>query len=115
MLYTINLSSDGYILSIGHTNHDNMYLNINNIDLNYLSCYKMVNGVPVLDTEKKAEQIAKEVEEAKRLEIERLKNELASTDYMAIKYSEGWYTDEEYAPIKAQREAIRVRIRELEQ
>lgn len=43
-----------------------------------------------------------------------LKQQLADTDYKALKYAEGWYTDEEYAPIKAEREALRERIRELE-
>ena len=48
------------------------------------------------------------------VEIEQLKQRLAETDYKAIKYAEGWYNDEEYAPIKAEREALRERIRELE-
>lgn len=47
-------------------------------------------------------------------EIEQLKQQLADTDYKAIKYAEGWYTKAEYAPIKAEREALRERIRELE-
>lgn len=51
--------------------------------------------------------------EDKGLQIDELKNQLAKTDYKAIKYAEGWYTDEEYAPIKAERETLRERIREL--
>lgn len=47
-------------------------------------------------------------------EISTLKQELAKTDYQAIKYAEGWFTDEEYAPIKAMREEIREKIRYLE-
>ena len=47
-------------------------------------------------------------------EIARLKAKLAETDYMAIKYAEGFYTDEEYAEIRAQRQAWRDRINELE-
>lgn len=46
--------------------------------------------------------------------VAELKQQLAETDYKAIKYAEGWYTEEEYAPIKAEREALRERIRELE-
>lgn len=46
--------------------------------------------------------------------IEMLKDELASTDYKAIKYAEGWLTEEEYAPIKAARQAIRDEINMLE-
>ena len=47
------------------------------------------------------------------LEIEQLKAQLAETDYKAIKYAEGWLTAEEYAPIKAERQALRDRINEL--
>ena len=38
----------------------------------------------------------------------------AATDYRAIKYAEGVLSDEEYAPDKAQRQAWRERIGELE-
>ena len=47
-------------------------------------------------------------------EINVLKKRLFDTDYKAIKYSEGWLTDEEYAEAKAQREEWRKRINELE-
>jgi hypothetical protein len=43
-----------------------------------------------------------------------LKSQLAKTDYQAIKYAEGWISEEEYAPIKANRQAIRDQINELE-
>lgn len=46
--------------------------------------------------------------------IELLKIELAATDYKAIKYAEGWLTDDEYAPIKEARQAIRNEINALE-
>lgn len=46
--------------------------------------------------------------------IEELKQQLAQTDYQAIKYAEGWLTEEQYAPIKTQRQALRNRINELE-
>lgn len=47
-------------------------------------------------------------------EIAELKAQLAETDYKAIKYAEGWITAEEYAETKAQRQAWRDRINELE-
>ena len=50
---------------------------------------------------------------AKR-EIAELKANLLATDYQAIKYAEGVLSIDEYAPIKAQRQAWRVRINELE-
>lgn len=48
------------------------------------------------------------------IEVEQLKNKLAETDYQAIKYAEGWISEEVYAPIRAQRQAWRDRINELE-
>ena len=54
------------------------------------------------------------ISEPKSVKIERLKAELAESDYKAIKYAEGWLSDDEYAPFKAERERIREMIRELE-
>lgn len=47
-------------------------------------------------------------------EIEELKRRLADTDYIAIKFAEGWLTAEEYADVRAERQAMRDRINELE-
>lgn len=47
-------------------------------------------------------------------EIANLKSKLSETDYQAIKYAEGFISDEEYAEKKAQRQAWRDRINELE-
>lgn len=55
-----------------------------------------------------------EIREQKLAEIESLKAQLASTDYKAIKFAEGWLTADEYAPIKQQRQELRNRINELE-
>lgn len=43
-----------------------------------------------------------------------IKTQLAATDYKALKYAEGWISEEEYAPIKAERQALRNKINELE-
>lgn len=48
------------------------------------------------------------------LQIEILKHKLSLTDYKAIKYAEGWISEEEYAPIKAERQALREEINRLE-
>jgi len=50
----------------------------------------------------------------KTKEIAQLKNQLSATDYKAIKYAEGAISEEDYAPIKAQRQQWRDRINELE-
>lgn len=63
-----------------------------------------------IDEEKEAERLAKI-----DAEIAELKAKLADTDYEAIKHSEGWISDEDYAVIKAQRQAWRDRINELEE
>lgn len=44
----------------------------------------------------------------------KLKKALKNTDYRALKYADGCYTEEEYAPYKAEREAWREQIREIE-
>ncbi len=47
-------------------------------------------------------------------EINALKQLLSHTDYQAIKHSEGVMPEEEFAPIRIQRQAWRDRINELE-
>ena len=59
-------------------------------------------------TEKELEQMSA------RREIDGLKIRLRETDYRAIKFAEGVISAEQYAPNKAQRQAWRERIGELE-
>lgn len=47
-------------------------------------------------------------------QIASLKQQLSATDYKAIKYAEGWISEEDYTPIKAERQALRDRINALE-
>lgn len=47
--------------------------------------------------------------------IPELKQKLAETDYQPLKYLDGEYTEEEYAVLKAQRQAWREEIRQLEE
>ena len=54
------------------------------------------------------------IETPKEIAIEELKQQLSETDYKAIKYAEGLMTDEEYEPIKLQRQEWRKEINELE-
>ena len=48
-------------------------------------------------------------------EIRELKQKLNETDYKAIKYAEGVLSEDEYSETKAQRQAWRDRINELEE
>lgn len=56
-----------------------------------------------------------EEQKIKNTKIAELKYKLMQTDYQAIKYAEGQLSEEEYAPIKAQRQAWRDEINVLEQ
>ena len=47
--------------------------------------------------------------------ISECKRQLETTDYKAIKYAEGYYTDEEYAQIKFDRQSYRDEINQYEQ
>lgn len=53
-------------------------------------------------------------EVSKEDRIAELKQALLDTDYKAIKYAEGWLTEEEYEPIKVQRQVWRDEINALE-
>lgn len=52
---------------------------------------------------------------SREMQIMLLKNRLQETDYKAIKYAEGWLSEEEYAEVKAERQRIREEINKLEQ
>ena len=47
-------------------------------------------------------------------QIKVLKQILSDSDYKAIKYAEGWISEEDYAPIKNERQAIRDKINLLQ-
>lgn len=73
------------------------------------------------ETFKKIHPLAKGLENEKdvrkcylREYINNIKTELNNNDFQAIKYFEGWYSEEEYEPIKEYREKCREKIRELE-
>ena len=59
-------------------------------------------------------EFIRDYEAERLLEIEVLKLELQETDYKAIKYAEGWISEEDYKIIKEDRQRIRNRINELE-
>ncbi len=60
-------------------------------------------------------QEAKNIKRQKKDRIAKLKSLLAETDYRAIKYAEGLYTEEEYAPYKVLRQSYRDEINQLEE
>ena len=69
---------------------------------------------PITEEEFNSHNQRKAIEVDKNfIERQKLQAQLAKTDYKALKYAEGWYSEEEYAPIKAEREALREQIRQL--
>lgn len=47
-------------------------------------------------------------------EIAEMKQKLRETDYQAIKFAEGVFSEEDFAPVRAERQSWRDRINELE-
>ena len=113
-LYTLNLDADNYILSIAHTKGDNIELDLSKYDLTHLSCYRFINSDLVLDEEKLSRLKAEEEKAELEAEIGKLKQELATYDYIGVKISMGVSTKEEYADKIAYTETLREKIRELE-
>lgn len=103
--YKLLLDENNYVRSIER--NGDIELDLSDCDLNYINAYQFINGKLTLDEEK-----IKKIKDKEKIGV--LKQELVDTDYEAIKYSEGWFTDEEYAPIKAMREELREQIRALE-
>lgn len=82
---------------------------------------KKVIDVPAVEGKPAWDEVVKEQvfvpytqKELDLLRIEELKALLKESDYKAIKYAEGLFTDVEYAPIKAMRQSYRAEINVLE-
>ena len=110
----VDTNESNYVRCLIEDVNGTIELDLSTIDLNYLNAYQYLNGELVLDEVKLKELKGEEDKRTKAEQIAELKKQLADTDYEAIKYSEGWFTDEEYAPIKAMREELREQIRALE-
>ncbi|MDO5332055.1 MAG: hypothetical protein Q4E99_05180 [Bacillota bacterium] len=74
---------------------------------------KAING-KWLPVEVEDDENCEVIEIPKEQQIMELKQQLAQTDYKAIKYAEGWISEADYAPIKAERKTIREEINRLE-
>lgn len=82
MLYTVNIDMDGYILSVSHTKNDNTELDLDKMDMEHISAYKMTAGGFILDEQRLAELVQDEEQKAKDDEIAQLKEMLNRTDYI---------------------------------
>lgn len=122
MILYAKLDADGYIKSYSETETEefNTEFEIDEDSFFEFSacsgrCYTVENGQAVLSRDI-GEYITTHRERVEKLkEIENLKKLLFDSDYKAIKYSEGFYTEEEYEPIRQERAAIRERINLLEE
>lgn len=73
------------------------------------------NGVVVQDGEF---SVCLEYDEQQRVQyarIQQLKGMLYQTDYKALKYADGALSEEEYAPVRAERQAWRDEINKIEE
>lgn len=94
MKYKLLLDENNYLMGFVHTetSEDTYEMNPSMMELDYLNCYKLTDGVLVLDEEKKAEIIAeKEAKEEHEEKVEAQTRNLAemfissgedSTDFM---------------------------------
>ena len=53
MKYTINLDNENYVLSISHTDNDNIEIDLDTLELKYLHAYKLIDDTLVMDENKK--------------------------------------------------------------
>ena len=96
-LYTLNLDTNSYVLSIAHTPSDNVELDLSKYDLSHLSCYRFINGGLVLD-EAKASRLKAEEEKLKMIEEKaELEAWLKDHDYIGVKIATGRATIDDYA------------------
>lgn len=80
------------------------------------SYYAVINGKFTIKRRTPTAQEAKADEIVSiNKQIQELKQKLSDTDYKAIKYSEGWITEKDYAEVKQQRENWRSAINKLEE
>ena len=79
------------------------------------SYYAVVNGKFTIKRRNPTkEELETDNRQVVKREIDELKRKLSDTDYKAIKYVEGFLTEEEYKETKTQRQMWRDRINELE-
>lgn len=98
--YTLFLDENNYVLSVAHTQNDNIILDLSKYDLSHISCYRLVNDTLVLDETKLAETIAKEEQDKIKQELITEKQELETWlrehDYIGVKISTGRATISDY-------------------
>ena len=81
----------------------------------YRQVLKVVNNALTVENLQLTAEQEKEISIIEiNTKINILKEQLAETDYKALKFIDGEFTEEEYAPIREERKACRIKINELE-
>lgn len=81
---------------------------------NILQAFRSIDGVIVHDGKYAICLEFNAMQKVQMRRINELKHYLNSTDYQAIKFSDGAISEEEYAPIREQRKAARAEINAIE-
>lgn len=122
MILYAKLDPDGYVNSYSDTESGEFNTAFEIDDDSFIAfsacsgrCFIIENGQAVLSRDIDEYITSHRGKFEKLKEIELLKKQLFESDYKAIKYSEGFYTEEEYEPIRQERAAIRERINLLEE
>ena len=81
---------------------------------NILMCFFREDGIVVKDGEFSICLEYDEEQKKQHARVAELQENLNDTDYKALKFSDGALTEEEYAPIRKERQAWRDEINEIE-
>ena len=112
MKFIVHVDSNSYVTGLELTTSENGTVVPDEIyNSQNQNCYKYIDGKFIFDNNKK-----EKLDNLSKIqpEIEKLKRELTTYDYIGVKISMGVSTREEYADKIAYTETLRGKIRELE-
>ena len=117
MLINYKLNAQGYITEYTTYPFDRKkpWISVPDNTVIYLNWDRIVDGRLIRD-HVKIRQLNLLTEKIEKLEVELTtsKQELANTDYLVLKHSEGFLTDDQFAVISKDREVLRSKVRDLE-
>lgn len=83
MLYTVNVDEKGWVLSIANTENDDIELDLEGLDLHYITAYQLVDGELVLnEAKRKALETLETVENKKPTWQEEIEAQVVYTALM---------------------------------
>lgn len=126
-MYTVCLDENSYIMSVGHTENDNVELDLDKMELEYLNAYKLTDKGAVLDKKRKAEIIAENEQQEKQMQIMALTELLHESDEDLLDFIERLFSFKnpltfisdmislmkDYTTLVANRQSIRDKIKKL--